>query len=306
MSRILVLGRSGQVATALVPRLRADGHEVEAVGRAEVDLANPLAARDAVLARRPDLVINAAAYTAVDRAEIEEAAAMALNADGPAAAAAAAASLGAPFIHFSTDYVFDGEKGEPYTETDATNPLGVYGRSKLLGEEALAAANPRSVILRTAWVCSPHGANFLKTMLRLAAEREELGVVDDQRGKPTFARDLADVAALIAPAALTSGAPDTWGVFHVASRGETTWCGFARAIMEGSLARGGPACRVRAISTEDYPTPARRPPDSRLATGHLERVYGVSMPDWREALEDCLDILLGPIKTGSIKARKTS
>lgn len=295
MARILILGRSGQVATALQARLPADGHVVETLGRAEMDLADPAAARAAVLSRSPEVVINAAAYTAVDKAESDEAAARALNAAGPAAAAAAAASIGAAFIHFSTDYVFDGSKGEPYREDDAPRPLGVYGRTKLEGEQAVAAANPRHVILRTAWVCSPGGSNFLKTMLRLAGERDELSVVDDQRGRPTFARDLADaVAGILAAAAAPPAEP--WGVFHAVSEGETTWCGFARAIMDGSAARGGPACRVKPIPTSDYPTPARRPADSRLCTERLTAVYGLRLPHWQAALETCLDELYGPRK----------
>ncbi|CAN7272658.1 dTDP-4-dehydrorhamnose reductase [Brevundimonas sp. LjRoot202] len=296
MARILILGRSGQVATALQARLPADGHEVEALGRDVLDLADPAAARAAVLARSPDVVINAAAYTAVDKAETDEAAARALNAAGPAAAAAAAAGVGAPFIHFSTDYVFDGSKGEPYREDDAPRPLGVYGRTKLEGEQAVAGANPRHVILRTAWVCSPVGSNFLKTMLRLAGERDELSVVDDQRGRPTFARDLADVVAGVLT--MTAAPPaDAWGVFHAVSGGETTWCGFAQAIMEGSAARGGPSCRVKPIATSDYPTPARRPADSRLCTERLAAVYGLRLPHWQAALETCLDELYGPRNT---------
>lgn len=293
MARILILGQSGQVATALRARLPADGHVVEALGRAEMNLADPAAARAAVLARSPEVVVNAAAYTAVDRAENDEAAARALNASGPAAAAAAAAGIGAAFIHFSTDYVFDGSKGEPYQEDDAPLPLGVYGRTKLEGEQAVAAANPRHVILRTAWVCSPDGSNFLKTMLRLAGERDELSVVDDQRGRPTFARDLADVVAGIVAA---SPSAEHWGVFHAASEGETTWFGFAKAIMDGSAARGGPACRVKPITTSDYPTPARRPADSRLSTERLATIYGLRLPHWQTALETCLDELYGPRK----------
>jgi len=286
MARILVLGHSGQVAAALRSRLPANGHQVEALGRSSLDLSDPAAARSAVLERSPDVVINAAAYTAVDRAESEEAAAHALNVKGPAAAAAAATEVGAAFVHFSTDYVFDGDKGEPYAEDDPTCPLGVYGRTKLEGEHAVIAANPRHLILRTAWVCSPSGSNFVKTMLRLAGERDELGVVDDQRGRPTFARDLADAVARMLPIAPTI---DGWGVFHAASQGETTWCGFARAIMEGSAARNGPACEIRAITTADFPTPARRPPDSRLSSERLAAVYGIRLPHWNAALETCLD-----------------
>lgn len=287
--RILVLGQTGQVATALLARLPLDGHQVEAVGRAVADIGDPAAARRVVLDYAPEIVINAAAYTAVDRAEVDEDAARALNADGPAAAAAAAASIGASFIQFSTDYVFDGSKGQPYDENDTPQPLGVYGRTKLDGERAVAAANPRHIILRTAWVCSPGGSNFLRTMLRLAGERAFLGVVDDQRGRPTFARDLADAVALIVRRLPTDEASDGWGVFHAVSQGETTWCGFARAIMDGSRTRGGPATEIRPITTAEYPTPARRPADSRLSSERLASVYGVRLPDWQTSLGACLD-----------------
>jgi dTDP-4-dehydrorhamnose reductase len=299
MARILILGETGQVATALMARLPADGHEVECAGRAVVDLGDPVAARALVLARRPEVVINAAAYTAVDRAEGDEAAAEALNASGPAAAAAAAAELGATFIHFSTDYIFDGSKGLPYLETDEPCPLGVYGRSKLQGERAIAAANPRHVIIRTAWVCSPTGSNFLKTMLRLAGDRPSLGVVSDQRGRPTFAADLAEAVAVILQGLPKTDKDDRWGVFHAVSQGETTWCGFATAIMDGSKARGGPWAEIRPITTADYPTPARRPPDSRLSTERLETIYGVRLPDWRDSLAACLDEIQGPPKGGT-------
>lgn len=299
MARILVLGRSGQVATALMARLPLDGHEVEALGRAALDLADPDSARAAVLERAPEIIVNAAAYTSVDRAENDAAAAQALNATGPAAAAAAAAELGAAFIHFSTDYVFDGTKGKPYEEDDLPRPLGVYGRTKLEGEQAIAAVNPQHVILRTAWVCSPTGSNFVKTMLRLAEERDSLGVVDDQYGRPTFARDLANAVGTIISRLPSDADQDGWGVFHAASQGETTWCGFARAIMNGSRARGGPAAEVRPITTADFPTPAQRPADSRLSTERLTWLYGIKLPQWQTALDICMDEIYGPPTTGT-------
>ena len=289
MARILILGQTGQVANALLKRLPQEGHDVESAGRATVDLGDPAAARALVLDRRPDIIVNAAAYTAVDRAEVEDAAARALNVDGPAAAAAAAAEIGAVFIHFSTDYVFDGSKGAPYEETDPTAPLGVYGRTKLDGENAIAAANPRHVILRTAWVCSPTGSNFLRTMLRLAGERDILTVVADQRGQPTFARDLADTVASIVGQLPAEVENKKWGVFHAASEGETTWHGFASAIMDESWARGGPCATVKPITTAEYPTAVRRPADSRLSTHLLAQVYGLRLPDWRLSLAACMD-----------------
>lgn len=277
------------MALALVREMNAAGRRVTALGRGDFDLADPASARAAVLGIRPTEVVNAAAYTAVDRAESEPAAAMALNATGPEAAAAAAAEIGAPFIHFSTDYVFDGSKGAPYVESDAPSPLGVYGASKLAGERAVAAANPSHVIIRTAWVCSPTGSNFLRTMLRLAGDRDELGVVDDQRGQPTFAADLAAAALRVIQRLEDAPPPGAYGVFHLAGAGETTWCGFARAIMEGSAARGGPSAHIRPITTADYPTPVRRPADSRLNCEHIQAVYGISPRPWRDALDACLD-----------------
>jgi dTDP-4-dehydrorhamnose reductase len=290
MSHILILGETGQVASALQRRL-GGAHRLTVAGRARLDLSDPDAAHALVASSGADVVINAAAYTAVDRAETEVDAARALNATGPAAAARAAADLGIAFIHFSTDYVFDGSKGTPYVETDPVRPLGVYGATKLEGEQAIAGANPRHVILRTAWVCSPDGSNFLKTMLRLAGQRDEIGVVDDQRGQPTFADDLADVAARVVDGIESGDRPDRYGVFHATGEGDTTWCGVARAIMAGSAARGGPSCRVNAITSADYPTPVRRPADSRLDGSRLEQVYGIRLPHWHDALDRCLDTI---------------
>jgi len=289
MARILIIGRAGQVATSLARRLPNGGHAVEALGRRVLDLTNSEMTRAAIIERAPDIVINAAAYTAVDRAETDGAAAQSLNAEGPATAAAAADDVGAVFVHFSTDYVFDGSKGEPYVEGDATAPLGVYGRTKLAGECGVVAANPRHVILRTAWVCSAGGSNFLRTMLRLAAERDELSVVDDQKGRPTFANDLADVVAEIVGRLESNPPAQPWGIFHAVSQGDATWCEFARTIMEGSAARGGPSCPVKPITTANFPTLARRPADSRLSTDRLADVYDIRMPHWREALNVCLD-----------------
>lgn len=315
MTHILILGATGQVAAALQGRLEGM-HRLTVAGRAVLDLADPVAAHDFVKASGADVVVNAAAYTAVDRAESEPEAALALNATGPAAAAAAAHAIGAAFIHYSTDYVFDGSKGSPYVETDPPRPLGVYGATKLAGERAIAAANPRHLILRTGWVCSPDGTNFLRTMLRLAASRDEIAVVDDQRGCPTFAADLAEVAARIidrlGPAVRNTDGSGRlnppaderhpFGVFHVTGQGETTWCGFAQAIMEGSAARGGPACRVRAIATADYPAPVPRPEDSRLDGSRLEAVHGLRLPPWRDGLARCLDTLYDTREPGGASA----
>ena len=292
--RIAVTGREGQVCQATTRLLRGHGHEVMVLARPDADLLDAASIDRAIRGARPDLVVNAAAYTAVDRAEDEPAVAHAVNALGAEAVAAAAAAVGAPLIHFSTDYVFDGSKSTPYLETDPTGPLGIYGATKLEGERRVAAANPRHVILRTAWVCSPYGNNFVKTMLRLAANRPELTVVDDQHGSPTFAADLADAVAQLAPRLVCGNAsPETWGVFHATNTGETTWCGFARAIMQCAQMRGGPSVPVRGIKTKDYPTKARRPAYSLLSARKLETVHGIVMRPWQSSLDLCLDELIG-------------
>jgi dTDP-4-dehydrorhamnose reductase len=250
----------------------------------------------AVAASRPDLVINAAAYTAVDRAEDQPGLAFAVNRDGAGLLAAEAAAIGAPFIHFSTDYVFDGAGGAPYRETDAPNPLGVYGRSKEEGERAVLAANPRSVVLRTAWVCSPDGANFVRTMIRLAAERDEIRVVADQHGAPTFAADLAEACARMAPRLLAAVPGDpAFGLFHLTGAPHTSWHGFAEAILDGAAARGHRRPTLTPITTAEYPTRAARPADGRLDCSRIGAVHGIAPADWRLSLSHTLDALLGPV-----------
>jgi dTDP-4-dehydrorhamnose reductase len=294
--RVLVAGREGQVARALLARLLPEGHEVTALEPPELDLTSRESIAGAMRAARPDLVVNAAAYTAVDRAEDQAELAFAVNRDGAAWLAAAAAEAGAPFVHFSTDYVFDGLKGSPYVETDRTNPLGVYGRSKEEGERAVLAANPRSVVLRTAWVCSPDGANFVKTMLRLAAERDELRVVADQHGAPTFAADLAEAVARMAPRLLASAPGDeAYGLFHLSGAPHTTWHGFTDAILDGAAARGRKRPKLTPITTADYPTRAARPADGRLDCTRIGRVHGITPADWRTSLSHTLDALVGPV-----------
>lgn len=285
----LILGASGQVATALARRLSAEGGKLSIMGRHQLDLTDTAAVRRTILEQAPDVVINAAAYTLVDRAETEPDLALALNAVGPGAAAAAASEVGASFIHFSTDYVFDGAKGSPYVEGDTPKPLGVYGVSKLAGERAVAAANVNHIILRTAWVCSSTGSNFVKTMLRLAKDRDQVGVVNDQRGRPTFAADLANATAEIisSPHGLntTGGA----GVFHLGGADDATWYSFAIAIMQGSRVRGGDWAKVNPITTAEFPTPVRRPADSRLDCSRISQVYGIQPKCWRDSLNRCLD-----------------
>jgi dTDP-4-dehydrorhamnose reductase len=294
--RVLVVGRIGQIATELAARLPAAGHEALCLEPPELDLTSAASIADAIASFRPEAVINAAAYTAVDKAEDDQALAFAVNGTGPGLLGVAAAKAGIPVVHYSTDYVFDGTKDGPYSEADPTGPMGVYGASKLDGEQRLHAANPRSVTLRTAWVCSAHGGNFVKTMLRLGADRPELRVVADQHGAPTFADDLADAAVALLPKLVAAKAGDpVFGVFHLSGTPYTTWHGFAEAIFAGAAARGrGPAPKVHAITTADYPTRARRPANSRLDCSRAARVLGIPPRDWRDGLARCLDALIGP------------
>jgi dTDP-4-dehydrorhamnose reductase len=291
--RVLVAGRVGQVALALQRRLAEDGHAVSALEPPELDITDRASIAAAVAASAPELVVNAAAYTAVDRAEDQPEIAFSVNRDGAGLLAEAAASVGAPIIHFSTDYVFDGKKGAPYLENDPVAPLGVYGRSKEEGERATLAANPRAAVLRTAWVCSADGANFLKTMLRLAGEREELRVVADQWGAPTFAADLADAVARLAPrlAAAPAGDPG-FGLFHLSGAPHTSWFGFTEAIMAELNRRGRKVPRLTPIATHEYPTRAVRPADGRMDCGRIGRLHGIAPADWRVSMARALDKLL--------------
>jgi dTDP-4-dehydrorhamnose reductase len=291
--RIVVTGRDGQVAASLLEagQSRA-GVEIVAIGRPELDLARPDTVFDAILAAKPDIVVSAAAYTAVDQAEDEPDPAFAVNATGAGKVAKATARLGVPVIHLSTDYVFDGSAPGAYVETDATAPLGVYGASKLAGEQAVAAAGPRHLILRTAWVYSPFGRNFVKTMLRLAADRDEIAVVADQWGNPTSALDIADAILHAADVLHRNKDPAAFGTYHLVGTGETNWSGFARHILDTSLAFGGPWARVRDIATMDYPTKARRPANSRLSSAKFAFVFGWNAPDWRQSTETVVRRLL--------------
>ncbi|SHK02215.1 dTDP-4-dehydrorhamnose reductase [Roseomonas rosea] len=295
--RVLIAGRTGQLAIELLDRLPRDGHQPVAQEAPELDLTDPASIARAVEAAAPEAIINAAAYTAVDKAESQRDLAFAVNATGAGLLAEAAARRGIPFVHVSTDYVFPGDGGAPYAEDAPTGPIGVYGESKLAGEKAVIAANPRSIVIRTAWVCSPHGHNFIKTMLRVGQERETVSVVADQHGAPTFAADLADAIARILPSLAAAPASDErFGVFHLTGTPHTTWHGFAAAIFEGAAARGLKTPELRAITTADYPTPARRPADGRLDCGRIARVHGIQAADWRASLSRCLDALIGPEK----------
>lgn len=291
--RLVVTGREGQVVTALRERGPGLGAEVVALGRPMLDLARPDTVAAALRAARPDVVVNAAAYTAVDKAEAEPDLAMAVNGTGAGAVASAAAALGVPVIQISTDYVFDGTKASPYVEDDPVGPVSAYGRSKLAGEQAVARAQPNHAILRTAWVYAPFGGNFVRTMLRLAETRPEVSVVADQQGGPTSALDIADAVVTVARNLIARpGDASLRGVFHMAAEGWTSWAGLASAVFEGSAARGGPGAQVRPISTAEYPTPARRPANSRLDCTRLAGAHGVSLPAWQRSLDACLDRLL--------------
>lgn len=288
--RIAVTGRAGQVVTSLVERGTTTGRAVIAIGRPELDLADPKSIRSALEAATPDVIVSAAAYTAVDKAESESELVYAVNGRGAGLVAEAARALGVPLIHISTDYVFDGRLDRPYAESDPTGPAGVYGASKLAGEQAvLAAYAGNSAILRVAWVYSPFGGNFVKTMLRLAGDRDEVSVVADQLGNPTSALDIADailaVATNMVSDSYTGNRPELCGIFHMTAPGEASWADFADAIFAASAAYGGPAARVRRIATADYPTPATRPANSRLDCRRIADVHGVALPDWRQSLE---------------------
>ncbi|MBC5786294.1 dTDP-4-dehydrorhamnose reductase [Ramlibacter sp. USB13] len=292
--KILLFGANGQVGWELRRSLAPLG-EVLALDRAGADglgadLTDPDAVARTVRSVRPDVVVNAAAYTAVDKAESEADTAALVNAVAPGAMAAAAAELGAWFVHYSTDYVFDGSGTQPWREGDPTGPLSVYGRTKLAGEQRIAAANPRHLILRTSWVYAARGGNFAKTMLRLAREREKLTVIDDQHGAPTGADLLADVTAhAIRSLAAGSGRP---GTYHVAAAGETTWNGYARfvvgqALQAGENLKAGPE-QVAPVPTSAFPTPARRPHNSRLDTSSFRSTFGLVLPPWQQGVERML------------------
>jgi dTDP-4-dehydrorhamnose reductase len=289
--RIAVTGQAGQVVTSLIERGATAGHEIIAIGRPQLDLADPASVMRALEAAAPDVIVSAAAYTAVDKAETESDLAYAVNGAGAGAVAQAARALGVPLVHVSTDYVFDGTLDRPYLESDPTGPTGVYGASKLAGEQVVLATHDNSAIVRVAWVYSPFGGNFVKTMLRLAADRDEVSVVADQVGNPTSALAIADAILRIATNMVFDSSPTLRGVFHMTAQGEASWADFAEAIFAASAARGGPSASVRRIGTVDYPTPATRPTNSRLDCGRIARVHGVTLPDWRTSLDDVMDRL---------------
>lgn len=289
--RIAVTGKSGQVTSAL-QALNAPGIDVIAIGRPELDLLEPSMVPETIAKLKPDVIVSSAAYTAVDTAESDEAAAFAINRDGAAAVAVAAAELFLPVIHLSTDYVFGGDKPGRYIESDPVGPVSVYGRSKLEGEHGVARANENHVILRTSWVYSTFGHNFVKTMLRLAETRDALSVVSDQRGCPTSAHDIAHAIVKIAGRLTQDSSPALRGVFHLAGSGETSWAEFARYIFSIRQEKTGRGVTVTEIATADYPTAAKRPANSVLCCDKLTSLYGVSMPDWRVSARTAVTKLL--------------
>lgn len=287
--KVLVIGSSGQLARSLVQEASNKEMELEAVGRTEIDLE-----RSDIVARleameKPDIVINAAAYTAVDKAESEPELAHGINSDGVEQVALFCERGAIPLVHVSTDYVFDGASDRPYKEADAVRPLGVYGRSKLEGERRVARACSRHIILRTAWVYSPFGGNFVKTMLRLAQTRDQINVVADQFGNPTYAPHLAQAILSLAPLILkTDPASQAWGVYHASATGEASWYDFACEIFKQSASYGRTEPQVLAIATKEYPTPAKRPANSRLDCGKLDKTFGIRLPDWRLGTAECV------------------
>jgi dTDP-4-dehydrorhamnose reductase len=291
MIRIAVTGTNGQVATALRERAKRRA-EIVALGRPELELTDRQKVLATLRKSRCDAIINAAAYTAVDKAESEPEVAMAVNCSGAGYVAMAAAELGVPLVHFSTDYVFNGECQRPYREDDSTTPLGAYGRSKLEGEKVVASVHANTVILRTSWVYGPFGANFLRTMLRLSESRNGISVVADQRGNPTSSLDLADATLAMVERLTYDSALALRGLFNVTGAGEASWAEFAEEIFARAARHGWAEVTVRRITTADYPTLAKRPASSRLDNTKLLNAYGIALPEWRASVAACVDRLL--------------
>jgi dTDP-4-dehydrorhamnose reductase len=291
---VLVAGKSGQLARCLRDAAVLRNVPMVAVGRPELDLESGEGIDRAIAAVKPSAIVNAAAYTAVDRADAESECAFAVNCAGAALLADAAARRGIPFIQISTDYVFDGSKRSPYREDDVPAPLNVYGASKLASETAVLKACPGAAVIRTSWVYSPYGNNFVRTMLRLSETQPVVRVVDDQRGTPTSAADLAAAILAIVERLRSADRCDNAGIYHLAGDGETSWHGFAAAIFASLARRGRRVPELQAITTAEYPTPTRRPKNSCLDPSKAERIFGVRLPPWRSSLEACLDRLETP------------
>jgi dTDP-4-dehydrorhamnose reductase len=290
---ILIAGRNGQLAKCLRDLAALRDLPAVTLGREELDLEVREGVDRTIASIAPSMIINVAAYTAVDQAESEIGKAFRINRDGAAALADIAWQRNIPFVHLSTDYVFDGAKQEAYDEADVPAPLNAYGASKLAGEAAVLAAHPLATVIRSSWIYSPVGSNFVRTMLRLAETRPLVRVVCDQQGNPTSAAELAAALLQIAERSLTDDRRTAAGIFHLTGQGATTWHGFAEAIFDGLSRRGVQPPRLEAITTDQYPCAARRPPNSRLDSSKAERVLGIRLPAWRHSLETCLDQLVG-------------
>lgn len=286
MKLLVIGGASGQVSRSLVELVRP-GLDVLACGRPDVDFQRPDTLAAAIDAHKPDVVASVGAYTAVDQAESDPETAEQVNAIGPGKLAEACAERGLPIVHLSTDYVFDGTKPTPYLETDSPSAVSVYGRTKLEGERRVQASGARAVVMRVSWVFAPQGKNFVRTMLRLARTRDELGVVNDQRGHPTYAPFIAGAVATIAKR-LTTDTQSPTGIYHLAGEGVCSWFEFAEAVFAGSRVRGGPFATVHPITSSEYSTPVQRPANSALDASKLARDYGVELPLWQVGLDQCL------------------
>ncbi len=295
MSRILITGRNGQVGWEL-QRIFAASSEVIAIDAEDMDLADPEAIRRFVRDARPDIIINPAAYTAVDKAESESDLAMAINGIAPGILAEEALKLGATLVHYSTDYVFDGDKSAPYTEDDTPNPQSVYGNTKFAGEQAIRASGCRHLILRTSWVFGVHGSNFIKTMLRLAKDRDELRIVSDQFGAPTWARDLAGATmnALIAWE-MSEWSDELGGLYHLTAAGRTNWHQYAEEVVrlarQYDTALAAKPLNIHPIATHEYPLPAKRPANSVLANDKIRETFGIVLPPWQDSLSECIRLI---------------
>ena len=289
--KILITGKNGQVVQSFLEISKDANYEVITLGRPEVDFANPSNLKEAIIAHKPDAMINAAAYTAVDKAESEPEIAKMVNVIATQEIAKAASELEIPLVHISTDYVFSGDKDTPYVETDEVAPCSIYGKTKLAGEEIIPKSHNNYAIFRTAWVFSPFGNNFVKTMLRLGETRDELNVVADQFGCPTSALEIARAIKIIVLRLIEDNSQDLRGIFHLTAGGETNWAGFAKEIFTQNKEMSGKEVIVNSISTEQYPTPAKRPKNSRLNCDKLATYYGIKLPNWEISLKECLLML---------------
>jgi dTDP-4-dehydrorhamnose reductase len=292
MTTILLFGANGQLGQELVARSKSSSARLVACSRTDTDIADAAAVEHTIATLRPDIVVNAAAYTKVDKAESEPDEAYRVNRTGAAVLASACAAVAIPLMHISTDYVFDGSKPDPYAEGDVTAPLGVYGASKLAGEDEIRHRHKKHVILRTSWVYGSYGSNFLKTMLRLAAERSELRVVADQRGSPTSTADLAEAILGLTPRLVAMDGEAVWGTYHFTGEGETNWCQFADEILNQRARLVGSRPSLAPITTSEFPTPARRPANSVLDNSLFRTTFGLRSKPWRLSVRETVDALL--------------